>query len=99
MKTVLDTTVSADHVSFAGPGKTELEIGQAVAAGITIELESSTEARRVVASGERLGVRPRVAIRVNPDFRIKGSGMRMEEVPSSSASTLKSFRICSPSFR
>ena len=77
MKTVLDTTVSADHVSFAGPGKTELEIGQAVAAGITIELESSTEARRVVASGERLGVRPRVAIRVNPDFRIKGSGMRM----------------------
>ena len=22
MKTVLDTTVSADHVSFAGPGKT-----------------------------------------------------------------------------
>ena len=27
--------------------------------------------------GERLGVRPRVAVRVNPDFQIKGSGMRM----------------------
>jgi diaminopimelate decarboxylase len=77
MRTALDTTISADHVSFAGPGKTQSEITQAVAAGITIELESSTEASRVVAAGERLGVRPRVAIRVNPDFRIKGSGMRM----------------------
>jgi diaminopimelate decarboxylase len=77
MRTALDTTISADHVSFAGPGKTQSEITQAVAAGITIELESSTEASRVVAAGERLGVRPRVAIRVNPDFRVKGSGMRM----------------------
>jgi diaminopimelate decarboxylase len=77
MRTALDTTMSADHVSFAGPGKTQSEITQAVAAGITIELESSTEASRVVAAGERLGVRPRVAIRVNPDFRVKGSGMRM----------------------
>jgi diaminopimelate decarboxylase len=77
LKTVLDTTVRADHVSFAGPGKTETEIAQAVVAGITIELESSTEAHRVVAAGERFGIRPRVAIRVNPDFRIKGSGMRM----------------------
>jgi diaminopimelate decarboxylase len=32
---------------------------------------------RVAASAERSGRRPRVALRVNPDFEIKGSGMRM----------------------
>jgi diaminopimelate decarboxylase len=77
MLVALDTTMSPDHVSFAGPGKTVPELTQAVAAGVTIELESATEARRAIAAGEQLGVRPRVAIRVNPDFSIKGSGMRM----------------------
>lgn len=77
MQAALDTVMPSSNISFAGPGKTEAEIGQAVAAGVLIELESSTEAHRVVAAGERLGLRPRVAIRVNPDFAVKGSGMRM----------------------
>ena len=64
-------------MSFAGPGKTPAELTQAVAAGVTIEMESETEAERVVAIGERLGIRPRVAVRVNPDFEVKGSGMRL----------------------
>jgi diaminopimelate decarboxylase len=67
----------ADHVSFAGPGKTEADIKQAVASGVIIEIESATEATRIVQAGDRLGLRPRVAIRVNPDFEVKGSGMRM----------------------
>jgi diaminopimelate decarboxylase len=73
----LDTPMAADHVSFAGPGKTPEELTRAVAAGALIELESETEARRVITIGERLGTRPRVAIRVNPDFELKGSGMKM----------------------
>jgi diaminopimelate decarboxylase len=77
MRTALDTPMPADAISFAGPGKTEAELTQAVAAGVTIEMESATEARRVTAIGERLGIRPRVAVRVNPDFQIKGSGMRL----------------------
>ena len=44
MRTALDTPMRADKVSFAGPGKTEAEIMQAVAAGVTIEMESATEA-------------------------------------------------------
>lgn len=70
-----------------------VELTQAVAAGVTIEIESPTEAARVVEVGSRLGIRPRVALRINPDFQIKGSGMRMgggpqqfgidvEEIPS-----------------
>jgi diaminopimelate decarboxylase len=77
MRVALDTTMPAAKVSFAGPGKREAELRQAVAAGITVELESETEARRVVGAGEQLGIRPRVAVRVNPDFAVKGSGMRM----------------------
>jgi diaminopimelate decarboxylase len=77
MKVALDTTTPPARVSFAGPGKTPAELAQAVAAGVTIELESETEAARVVETGERLGIRPRVAVRVNPDFKVKGSGMRM----------------------
>lgn len=77
MRAALDTAMPAARVSFAGPGKTPAEIGQAVAAGVMIEMESPTEARRIADAGDRLGLRPRVAIRVNPDFAIKGSGMRM----------------------
>ncbi|MEU2109004.1 hypothetical protein [Streptomyces sp. NPDC019507] len=77
MAVALDTPIPADRVSFAGPGKTPAELSRAVAARVTISLESETEALRVAAIGEWLGVRPRVAVRVNPDFQVKGSGVRL----------------------
>jgi diaminopimelate decarboxylase len=77
LRTALNTTMPPQHISFAGPGKGIAELRQAVAAGVTVELESGTEAQRVMEIGQQLGIRPRVAIRVNPDFDIKGSGMRM----------------------
>lgn len=77
LRTALNTTMPPGRVSFAGPGKTPAELRQAVAAGVTVELESATEARRLVEIGQLLGIRPQAAIRVNPDFEIKGSGMRM----------------------
>jgi diaminopimelate decarboxylase len=77
LRTALDTPTRPERVSFAGPGKTTAELSQAVAAGVTVELESPNEAARIVEVGERLGCRPRVAVRVNPTFRVKGSGMRM----------------------
>lgn len=73
----LDTPTPPSQISFAGPGKTTAELRRAVAAGVLIELESAGEAARVLAVGEELGIRPRVAVRVNPDFAVKGSGMRM----------------------
>jgi len=77
LRVALDTPTPPDRVSFAGPGKRPVELRQAIAAGVTIELESETEALRVIAIGEELGIRPRVAVRVNPDFEVKGSGMRL----------------------
>jgi diaminopimelate decarboxylase len=64
-------------VSFAGPGKRDRELEAAIRAGVTINLESEAEARRAIAIGEKLGLTPRLAIRVNPDFDLKGSGMKM----------------------
>lgn len=77
MKLALDTPILPASISFAGPAKSLAELSQAVAAGVIIELESATEAARVVQISEDIGIRPRVAIRVNPDFEVKGSGMRM----------------------
>ena len=77
LRIALNTTVPPKQVSFAGPGKGSAELRQAVAAGVTVELESGNEAQRLVEIGRQLGIRPRVAVRVNPDFGIKGSGMRM----------------------
>lgn len=77
MRGALAAGMAADSISFAGPGKRESEIADAVAAGVTLNLESEGEAARALAAGERLGIRPRLAVRVNPDFGLKGSGMRM----------------------
>ncbi len=69
--------ISPARVSFAGPGKRDHELEAAIAAGVTINCESEGEARRALAIGERLGVRPRMAVRVNPSFELRGSGMKM----------------------
>lgn len=65
------------RVSFAGPGKRDRELEAAIAAGVTLNLESEAEARRALAIADRLGRTPRLAIRVNPQFDLKGSGMKM----------------------
>ena len=65
------------HVSFAGPGKRDDEIEAAVRAGVTLNLESEGEADRALTIASRLGITPKLAVRVNPDFSLKGSGMKM----------------------
>jgi len=67
----------AVHVSFAGPGKRDEEIEAAIRSGVTLNLESEGEAARALAIAARLGVTPKLAVRVNPDFSLKGSGMKM----------------------
>ena len=65
------------NVSFAGPGKRDLELESAIKAGVTLNLESASEARRALDIAGRLGVTPSLAIRVNPGFELRGSGMKM----------------------
>jgi diaminopimelate decarboxylase len=77
MRHALDTGVAADRISFAGPGKTTAELSAAVAAGVTVEVESPGELARLREVSEHCGLPASVAVRVNPDFAVTGSGMRM----------------------
>ena len=74
---VREAGIAADRVSFAGPGKRDWELETAIDAGVTLNLESAGEARRALAIAESLGKTLRCAIRVNPDFELRGSGMKM----------------------
>ncbi len=67
----------AQHISFAGPGKRDAELEAAIKAKVVINLESEGEAKRALTIADRLGMVPRLAVRVNPSFDLKGSGMRM----------------------
>ena len=65
------------EISFAGPAKSEAELAQAIDAGILVNVESFREIRLLGEASARIGRAARVAVRVNPDFELKSSGMKM----------------------
>jgi diaminopimelate decarboxylase len=77
LEMALAAGLAAERISFAGPGKRDAELAAAIAAGVTLNLESEAEAGRALAIAEQQGKAPRLAIRVNPDFQLRGSGMKM----------------------
>ena len=72
-----DAEISGLPVSFAGPGKRDAEIEAAIAASVTLNVESEGEVDRALTIAELVGRQPKIAVRVNPPFGIKGSGMKM----------------------
>ena len=81
LKVVLDTPMAPEKISFAGPGKTESELRRAAAAGIVVNLESEREMEILARVGAEMGLRPKAAVRVNPDFELKSAGMKMSGGP------------------
>lgn len=77
MKVALDTTMPAEHISFAGPGKRPQELRQAIAAGVTLNAESMHELAILAQQSEALGLAAKVSLRINPAFELKSSGMKM----------------------
>ncbi|MGX4641052.1 pyridoxal-dependent decarboxylase, exosortase A system-associated [Massilia sp. SYSU DXS3249] len=77
LKVALDTGMAPERISFAGPGKSDAELARAVAAGAVVHAESEREIRALARIGEQLGIAPLLVLRINPDFELKGSGMRM----------------------
>ncbi|MGN6849642.1 MAG: pyridoxal-dependent decarboxylase, exosortase A system-associated [Sphingomicrobium sp.] len=69
-------------MTFAGPGKGDDELEKGIAAGATISVESEGEAARAIRAGERAGLRPRLAVRVNPPFSIDKNGLESGARPS-----------------
>lgn len=79
----LEAGCEPKRMLFAGPGKLESELELVLSRGIgEIHLESILEAKRIGVIGRRLGVRPRVAIRVNPGGEAEGGAMRMGGRPT-----------------
>ena len=77
LKVALDAGADPLEVSFAGPGKRDAELRQAVASRVLINIESFREISALADISADLGLAARVAVRVNPDFELKGSGMKM----------------------
>lgn len=71
------------QILFAGPGKTEQELAQALDSHIgELHVESLVEARRIAQLAEERKMRARVALRVNPSAAVAGGGMRMGAKPA-----------------
>ncbi len=77
LRVALDAGMSADEISFAGPGKHATELRQAIASGVLINVESPTELATIARLAAELDLTARIALRVNPDFELKSSGMKM----------------------
>lgn len=77
LQVALDGGADPREISFAGPGKSALELRQALAAGILINVESFREIALLRELCRETGYAARVAVRVNPDFELKSSGMKM----------------------
>jgi diaminopimelate decarboxylase len=77
LKVALDAGADPREISFAGPGKSDAELRQAVAAGIMVNVESFREVPILARASQELGLPARVSVRVNPDFELKSSGMKM----------------------
>ncbi|WP_027994472.1 pyridoxal-dependent decarboxylase, exosortase A system-associated [Simplicispira psychrophila] len=77
LKLALDAGASVQSIGFAGPGKRDAELRQAVAAGVLLQVESERELRVLAQAAQALGQSARVALRINPDFELRGAGMHM----------------------
>ena len=77
LRVALDTPILPSQISFAGPGKKDNELSCAIASGVTLNMESEQEMERIAILGQHLGICPKVALRINPNFELKSSGMKM----------------------
>ena len=77
MARALDAGMPANDVSFSGPGKRSEELVQALAAGVLLNVESIRELDEIAGLAHKHGYPARVVVRINPDFELKTSGMKM----------------------
>lgn len=77
LQRALAAGMAPEAISFAGPGKRAGELDAAVAAGVLVNVESFREVPLLAEASARHGQPARVAVRVNPDFELRGAGMRM----------------------
>lgn len=73
----LSSGMPADKISIAGPGKSNNDLVAGVLSGATINVESTTELERIYVICEKHQCKGNISLRINPDFELKNSGMKM----------------------
>jgi diaminopimelate decarboxylase len=69
-------------IDFAGPGKRDSELEAAIKADATISVESESEAARAIRAAEKVGIRPKISVRVTPPFAIEEGRVSIGSRPS-----------------
>ena len=77
LRLALNAGTDPKHIGFAGPGKRMAELRQAVAAGVLLHVESAHELNALAEAAQTVGCAARVALRINPDWELRGAGMQM----------------------
>ena len=82
MKRLHAAKLAGIPINLAGPGKLDSDLEAAVKARATISVESEGEAARAISAGERMGIQPRISVRVTPQFTIEGGRVTLVCSPS-----------------
>ncbi len=73
----LDNDVPSTCINFAGPGKTENELQNAVNSKVNISIESICELERIDKIAKDSEQKASVCVRINPLFKLRHSGLKM----------------------
>jgi diaminopimelate decarboxylase len=71
LKRLQEARLAGIPMNFAGPGKLDVELEAAVKAEATVSVESEGEAARAIRAAEKVGVQPKISVRVTPPFAIE----------------------------
>jgi diaminopimelate decarboxylase len=82
LKRLQQAKLAGIPMNLAGPGKLDVELEAAVRAGATISVESEGEARRAIEAADRVGLQPKISVRVTPPFTMEGGQVTIGSRPS-----------------
>jgi len=82
LRRLQDAKLAGIPMNFAGPGKLDIELEETIKAGATISIESEGEAVRAIRAGEKVGIQPKVSVRVTPPFTIEAGSVTLGSTAS-----------------
>jgi diaminopimelate decarboxylase len=77
LQVALASGTAVQDISMAGPAKSKADLAAAIASGIVINLESVQQYKDCLDIARSTDSRLNLAVRVSPDFVLKGAGMKM----------------------
>src|SRR3954463_14709678 len=82
LRRLQDAKLAGIPITSAGPGKLDIELEKTIRAGPTISIESEGEPVRAIRAGEKVGIQPKVSVRVTPPFTIEAGSVTLGSIAS-----------------